>query len=117
MKVRLAVLTCVLSLLGIIFAGCPVRPPMEYSASEIALNDITCDMCVEKIESVVSHLEGVQEVTVSLKEKLASVTFEPSKLKLSDIEHAIAEAGFTANSIVRNETAHQDLPGCCQQVE
>jgi copper chaperone len=100
--------------LGLALAGCPGKPP-EYSAAQIVVNGLTCDMCVSKVEMAVKALEGVQMVSVSLKEKLASVQFEAGKLKLEDIEHAIAEAGFAANATPRNETAAGDLPSCCQQ--
>ena len=114
MRSRMLFLVCGLVVLGIAVTGCPPYPPPELSAAEIAVNGMTCDMCVEKIESAVGDLEGVHAVSVDLKEKLASVEFEAAKVKLADIEHAIADAGYSANATVRDEAAHEDLPSCCQ---
>ncbi len=113
MKGRIFILGLSLSFLGIITTGCP--PPLEeFSAVDIAVNGMTCDECVDRITEAVANLDGVHAVSVDLKEKIASVKFEVVKLKLADIEHAIAEAGF---DVAGNEPEAQshDAAGCCAQ--
>lgn len=108
-----------LSVLGIVsfgITGCP-GPPQEFSTQEIALGGLTCDMCVTKVEKALAAVDGIESYTVDLKEKLANVRFEASKVSLASIEQAIADAGFAANGTSRSEQAHSDLPACCQSAE
>ena len=110
---KLTLFLMVVGGLCLVFAGCP-GPPQELRAAEIAVNGLTCDMCVSKVETAVNSLEGIEEVTVDLNEKFASIRFDEARVSLTDIEHAIAEAGFSANGTPRSETAHSQLPSCCQ---
>ncbi len=53
-----------------------------------------CDACANKLERALSFLPGVQEVSVSFKDRQARVVFESSEIHVNRLEAAIQEAGF-----------------------
>jgi copper chaperone CopZ len=73
-----------------------------------------CNACAETIQKTVEKVEGVQSVSVDLKEKTAHVDFDPIKTSQEKIKNAVAAAGYDANKTKRDEKAHAKLPKCCQ---
>ena len=71
-------------------------------------------MCVDRIEKALCELEGVNSVRVDLEKKTAAVEFETARVKIGRIQQAIADAGYTADSVSRDSLAYEELPGCCQ---
>jgi len=116
MKSQPLLIVCLIAVAGLVLAGCPPPPP-ETSSIDIVLDGLTCDMCVAKVEKALAKVDGIREYTVDLQKKVASVTFESAKVRLSDIEQAIARAGFTANGTSRNSDAYEQLPACCRTAE
>ena len=80
----------------------------------ISLPTMQCSTCAETIQKAVEKVEGVQSVSVVLKDKMAHVEFDPAKTNQEKIEKAIAAAGYDANETKRDEKAHAKLPKCCQ---
>ncbi len=75
---------------------------------------VLCDNCVKTVTTAVKKVDGVESITIDLDKKIAHVNFDPDKVKLIDIEKAIAASGYDANNIKRDEKAHANLPKCCQ---
>lgn len=61
---------------------------------KLRVSDISCDHCKKFIEATIKALPGIINVDTSLKEGLVDVTFEPEKVKVSDIKEAIVDAGY-----------------------
>jgi copper ion binding protein len=80
----------------------------------ISLPTMQCNTCIETIQKAVEKVEGVQSVSIDLKNKMAHVNFDPAKTSQKKIEKAIAAAGYDANNTKRDEKAHAKLPMCCQ---
>jgi len=80
----------------------------------ISLPTMQCNTCVETIKKTVEKVEGVKSIVIDLKEKMAHVTFDPTKTSQEKIGKAIAAAGYDANNTKRDEKAHAKLPKCCQ---
>ena len=53
-----------------------------------------CDACANKLERVLSSLPGIQELSVSFKDRQVRVVFESSEVHINRLEAAIQEAGF-----------------------
>ena len=61
-----------------------------------AISDMTCASCAQTIEETVSKLEGAKEVSVNLASEKMTVTYDPSKLSIRQIEDAVDQAGYSA---------------------
>jgi mercuric ion binding protein len=108
-----------LSFLIILFiVGCQ-KTGNEKSAGNVAttsieVKTIKCEMCVDNITKALEKVDGVQKAEVDLKKKVATVQYVPSTVTLAFLENTIAQAGYDANSLKRNEDVYKDLPRCCQ---
>ena len=78
-----------------------VTSPEVSAKTIIHVEGMVCNSCVQNIENNVGELNGVHEVKVSLSEKTATVSFDPSLTSSQQLAEAIEELGFEAN----NETA------------
>lgn len=75
----------------------PANPTVEPEMVETTLNigGMHCDMCVASIFKGINELEGVSAVAVSLSDSSAVVSYDVSKLDLSEIEKAIEKRGYS----------------------
>lgn len=60
----------------------------------LKINGIHCMGCVNRIEKIVSHLEGIETVQVDLDSKSATIQYDHNKIALNEIKEAIEDAGF-----------------------
>lgn len=75
----------------------PENPTVKPEMVETTLNigGMHCDMCVASIFKGINELEGVSAVAVSLSDSSAVVSYDVSKLDLSEIEKAIEKRGYS----------------------
>ncbi|HVM32345.1 MAG TPA: heavy metal-associated domain-containing protein [bacterium] len=60
-----------------------------------SIQGMTCDHCVQTLQSVLSQVKGVKEARVSLKDRRADLTYEGG-LEARSILDAVALAGYQA---------------------
>ena len=60
----------------------------------LSVPDISCGHCKTSIESAVKPLDGVDTAEVSIDDRNVDVTYDPSKINLSDIVTAISDQGY-----------------------
>ena len=87
----------------------------QASQVEIKVPTIQCKNCVANIEKALTGMEGVQSSKVNLESKLATVSYDGSKLGLGDLEKAITAAGYDANDKQRDPEAYDMLDVCCKE--
>ena len=80
----------------------------------IRLPTMQCNMCKKTIEKDLKKLDGVNEVNVVVKEKVAKVNFDKSKTDVNSIEGVIVAAGYQANDKPANKEAYDKLDDCCK---
>jgi len=68
---------------------------MTLEKVEIKISGMSCAHCSSRVENALKNLEGVEKANVDLKDGKATVEFDPEKLKLSELEHAIEKAGYS----------------------
>ncbi len=70
----------------------------EKSSGKAILNitGMTCASCSARIEKKLSKLEGVSAANVNLTTEKATVEYDPSKLKVSDLVKAVKDIGYGA---------------------
>ena len=62
--------------------------------TDIAIEGMHCDACVQSVERVVGQLAGVENVSVDLDAAKATVTYDEECVTLADLNDAIEDAGF-----------------------
>ncbi len=62
--------------------------------TELKITGMTCATCVTTIEHSLSKLNGVNNVRVNLGNETAQIDYDATKLKLTDIEKAVKDAGY-----------------------
>jgi copper chaperone len=60
------------------------------------VSDMTCGHCVSTITKAVKEVDGTATLDISLPEHLVRVE---SKASRADLQHAIAEAGYTPEPV------------------
>lgn len=62
----------------------------------IQLGTLTCPSCLQKIENAVKSLEGVEKesVNVLFNSSKVKLNFDPEKLSVEKVEHAITTLGY-----------------------
>jgi len=60
----------------------------------LSVPDISCGHCKTSIEGAVKPLDGVDKAEVSIDDRNVDVTYDPSKINLSDIVVAISDQGY-----------------------
>lgn len=74
--------------------------------AEIRISGMTCATCASTIENALRE-KGVESASVNLGSETAHVEYDPSRLKLSELESAIRDAGYD----VINERASVKVGG------
>jgi copper chaperone CopZ len=84
-------------LVGLVAVG--VLVAAAEKSVKIEVSAMHCDKCVAKVEKALKGIDGVKDVSVSLKKKTAEVVLtENSTVATEQLLQAIADAGFSAKS-------------------
>jgi len=74
----------------------------------IPIEGMTCAACAKSIERAVGKLPGVETAVVNFATEKASIKYDPSALRLSEIKQAIAKAGYKALEIENKNRVDED---------
>ena len=69
---------------------------VEATTKTLKIEGMTCAACAKAVERAAKKLDGVIEANVNFATEKLNVSFEPSKVRLSDIKKAIEKAGYKA---------------------
>ncbi len=61
---------------------------------EIKIEGMHCEGCSKRLTKILSNVDGVNTVKVSLENKLADIEYDETIAKLEDFYEAIEDAGF-----------------------
>ncbi len=67
--------------------------------ANIQLETLTCPSCLQKIESAVKNLEGIETVKVLFNASKAKVTHDENIVTKEDIKNAIEAVGYEVKNI------------------
>ncbi len=81
---------------------------VETTSKTLKLEGMTCAACAKTIERVTKKLDGVVEANVNFAAEKLNITFEPSKVRTSDIKKAIEKAGYKASEEESNVDADRE---------
>ena len=72
------------------------RVATDMTVKTLTVEGMTCASCSAAVERVTRKLDGVAESKVNLATEKLTISYDPSKLRLSDIKSAIEKAGYRA---------------------
>lgn len=101
----------------IVFIGLAVKAEKNLPGSKVVniKTSAICGMCKKKIEGAVKTVEGVEEAVLNMNSKQLKVKYNPEKTSPDQIRKVIADTGYHADDVKRNEDAYNKLPECCQR--
>ncbi|VEU39086.1 unnamed protein product [Pseudo-nitzschia multistriata] len=67
---------------------------VEKEETEISIRGMTCSMCTRSVEAIISDMDGVFSVNVSLAFNSAHIEYDPSKITRDDLVDAIEGIGY-----------------------
>ncbi|MGH2414935.1 MAG: heavy metal translocating P-type ATPase, partial [Microcystaceae cyanobacterium] len=69
----------------------------------LKLRGMSCASCANSIEDAIRSVPGVSASSVNFSAEQATVTYDPQKTDLADIQDAVSEAGYSAFSLQGQE--------------
>jgi copper chaperone CopZ len=105
-KISLLLLTLLTVLVTVSYA----KEPATKTSFKVWGN---CDQCKKRIEKA-AKTDGVKSAVWNEDTKVITVTFNPGKISLDDIQKNIAKAGYDTEKFKAEETDYKNLPKCCQ---
>ena len=69
---------------------------------------MTCAACSKAVERVTKKLDGVEDSSVNIATEKAIITYDPTKVRLSQITKAIEKAGYEPITEENKETVDED---------
>ncbi len=74
----------------------------------IPIQGMTCAACANRVEKVVSKLEGVSGASVNFATEKLITKYNPEKIRISEIKQVIAKAGYKAMEIETKAAIDED---------
>ncbi len=71
-----------------------------------------CDMCKSRIEASLK-MDGVTKAEWDQKTKMASVTYDPSKVTIDAMQKKVASVGHDTEKYHAPDNVYSKLPDCC----
>ena len=68
----------------------------DAASKTFKIQGMTCASCAKTVEKATRKLEGVTEANVNYATEKLSISYDPLKVKISDIKNAVAKAGYKA---------------------
>ena len=72
-----------------------------------------CGMCKARIEKT-AKVDGVSKALWYAKTQILTLTYDPSKVKIEDIQKKLAAVGHDTELFKADDKAYDALPGCCK---
>lgn len=94
-----------LVLFNMFFIGCSGNNPQTNQTDfnvgtekfiEIPIEGMSCMSCVASVKKTLSAIDGVKNVTVSLKDKNARIKYDTQKVSPKELAEAINKLGYKA---------------------
>jgi P-type Cu+ transporter len=69
---------------------------IESSSKTLKIEGMTCAACAKTVERVTRKLDGVIESNVNFATEKLNISYDPSKVRVSDIKKSVEKAGYKA---------------------
>ena len=75
-------------------SGYDLIEDINYKKVDLKIGGMSCAACSKGVERLVEKLEGIEVVSVNIATEKASISYDPSKIRLSQIKAVIVKAGY-----------------------
>ncbi|WP_042276505.1 heavy metal translocating P-type ATPase [[Clostridium] dakarense] len=75
-------------------AGYNLLEDASYNKIDFKIGGMTCASCAKAIERAVNKLDGIENINVNVATEKATINYDTSKLKLTQIRNTIEKAGY-----------------------
>ncbi len=75
-------------------AGYNLIEDISYSKIDLKIGGMTCAACAKAVERSVNKLDGIDNINVNVATDKATISYDPSKLKITQIKNTIEKAGY-----------------------
>lgn len=91
-------------------AGYNLIEDINYNKVDFKIGGMTCASCAKEIERAVNKLDGIEDINVNVATERATINYDISKLKLTQIRNTIEKAGYKVleKSESKNENLDED---------
>jgi len=89
-------------------AGYELLPEVTEKEITIPIGGMTCAACSQRIEKVVGKMEGVSASSVNLATEKATIRYNPSVVRISQIKAAITRLGYVPLEIQSANAVDED---------
>ncbi|NCB00023.1 MAG: copper-translocating P-type ATPase [Clostridia bacterium] len=89
-------------------AGYQAAPEVTVKEVTVPIAGMTCAACSARIEKQVGKLDGVSLASVNFASEKGVFTYDPDKIRLSQIKAAIQKAGYTPLEIETAQAVDED---------
>ena len=72
-----------------------MRKENNTKSLELKIGGMTCAACAKAVERLTKKLDGVEKSNVNIATEKASIEYDSSKVKVSDIKSVIEKAGYS----------------------
>lgn len=80
----------------------------DLKTVDLKISGMNCQSCVRRIETTLPTKEGIDSISVNLATETGKVTYDPTKIKLSEIISSIENLGYSAKKL-EDVTAEDDI--------
>lgn len=105
---------CAFMLIAFLSAGVSAAERQKSQVVTIKTSAI-CGSCKARLEKVLKATDGVEEAQLNLNNKKVKIKYDPSKINPDKLRVVIANTGYDADELKKNEDAYGKLPHCCQK--
>lgn len=63
---------------------------------KFTINGMSCDHCVNRVETTINELPGIQKVKIHLKKGQGVVKFDDTQVSADEIAKKVSEIGYEA---------------------
>lgn len=98
----------------LVYLGTSAQSKKDLATARIKTS-VECQMCQKRIEDYFKREPGIQYLNVNYHNKVVTVRYLPSRTNLSNIQTAIANLGYDADSVQANPESYAKLPACCKK--
>ena len=86
---------------------------MVMTKTEMIKVSGNCETCKARIEKA-AKVEGVIKANWSMKTKMLTLVYDPSKVLSQDVQRSIAAVGHDTRKFKATTKTYNSLPGCCK---
>ncbi len=96
--------TLLILILALFLSACGRKaPPQATETAHFSIEGMTCENCVQGIQSTLMRLPGFSQSTIDLETDSAEILFDPSEISAAELAERITRIGYPTTQMPRPE--------------